>query len=560
MGYITEMTLGQISYSRLSSVLILLSFSAFFEMEKKLWGADQKYCSELLIRGLNPTAFLTESQVRAQFFTNNYDEKKVWADLKSPLFQQRQVGIDYIKKIVQEKGISTVVPAAQLRRHEHRLLEYLYGTQILFAGRVQRKRDIHNVPGVVMHPGNAAKLSESFRGEVNPHLGISKIYHSIDKWTEYKRAEAIMPGAMPKTVQAVDYLQSGVSELIWVREFLNELLSHPNRVLTHEENKVFNEKLSIALKDLFEATKTAFPPTEYPLGSFIKLTDEIQTGDEKKTIRSIDPLYMTWPNEFLSSFLKFRREERIRSRMSHSEIALELNDSNKRSVDMVSALVWKPESILFQEAVSIAKTELGYPMEFRFVFLEDELLKVFPRHTVEYLPDEIKKVEEFLKSYFSQIKSPLPLAGAGDLALLENGGYKIIEFNYGTEGGEFDASFSPIRSNQVTSVLLGHPTPLLQDLERAFWLSPLEQRQFLRRVMKSVIKYAPEELGIWFRDRYIQQWEMSPSIGNYELTVKNLKYIFEELFPRKDKKIKSEILRSANSYMKKKLLNLVGLD
>jgi hypothetical protein len=497
--------------------------------------AKEETCNVLLVRALSPSRFLKEVHQKVTPFNAEYDEFQAWQNLKEPIRFGRPLGLSYLRSKIQESGITTVVPGNPLNAKEIASLQYLYGTQVAFAGRkLKSDFDPIQLRGVVLHPGNAALLSEFYRGEINPQLGVGKIYRSLDKWKEYRFTENVQPGAMPKTYRMIDLSNTRFEENLF-----------------EMDEGTLRNKLDQALSRLFQAAESVFPVEKFPLGSLIKISDEVQTGDDKKLLRSTQIQKSKLINEAMQEFNRFRKLYNSTYFETTSESYLAMKDQGSRALHLMAALFLAPQKIMIQEAVPIAKTDLGYPQELRFVFMESEVLVGFPRHTIEYLPEALEQGMQWARNILIKVNPNLPLVGAMDLVRLENGEFRLIEWNFGTEGMELDAAYLPVRGNQVTSELIGETTPFLRDLEKMF-AEPVDvQKHFMEQVSASLVKYGKDEIAVWLKDRYLKEWLRNPTLSAYETTMQNLRFLFEKGY--KKGKLGLELITSSDLFMKKHL-------
>ncbi len=174
---------------------------------------------------------------------------------------------------------------------------------------------------------------------------------------------------------------------------------------------------------------------------------------------------------------------------------------------------------------------------FRVDFIDGESVFGKPRFTDEYLPDEVSEARALIDEFFRRSPEPFQyLSGGADVARLEDGTWRIIEFNTGGNSGTMQPGVWPIDSNLYTSQLLGEPTPLIRDLERKFAADLETQRAHLKSMKQekelwdknSLADLSLAELARWYRDRYLDEWRKAPTAENARLTLQRLEQLFRE--------------------------------
>jgi len=200
-----------------------------------------------------------------------------WSTLKDPQVHQRPRGLKALQKIIQESGLSVVVGGAAPKTPLDKDFDLLfYGPGALYTSKL-KPGEIRKVPGVVLHPGNIgheAQTLNSYRGDVNPHLGFAFLHplFSSSKQAEYILANTVWPGSMPRGLSYRDLetakTRAAFSRLEGSRARLNETL---DRLIQLKSDFPLFEKRSLV--DEVEAHLILFfeiVNREFPQGAFIK--------------------------------------------------------------------------------------------------------------------------------------------------------------------------------------------------------------------------------------------------------------------------------------------------
>src|SRR3990167_761773 len=137
--------------------------------------------------------------------TQKYDPWDDFKKMSEPYLGHRPHGISALR-LIAETGVTTVAPYEQPSSKKIRdAIAFLCGTCVVFVGDTLRQPpSFQTLPGLALHPGNAAKTAQFFRGDVNPHLGYGFLHAKLDKWEEFLLAEKVSPGLMPPLYRLSD--------------------------------------------------------------------------------------------------------------------------------------------------------------------------------------------------------------------------------------------------------------------------------------------------------------------------------------------------------------------
>jgi hypothetical protein len=478
-----------------------------------------------------------------------YDPEVDWQKVEEPFNGSRPRGIEALRTAIQLGGLTSVLPYTRPSSPRARkAIEFLYGSAVVYAGDYSDTTPRKNLRGVALHPGNTARTVNRVRGEINPHMGFERLHGSLDKWREYKFAESVQPGFMPATWLAAE-------SAFWQESGIADLVAAAKRGITEarEKHGSIEPLTKIVLGSLVQRFLDA-SGRGLPHGAFIKHSLGCATFDSQRLITSEKSRAAVLVPSFIESFNKIiaRAKDQGEKPLGEAEFwTLLLAESGHWPI-FVYDLVYNPTRIIVQEAIEIASTARGVPMEFRVDFIDGEPVLVCPRHSQEILPAEAKQAENALGDFFSA--APLSyryLSGGADVAITTEGKVRLIEFNFGAESGFME---NGVQANRYASILQGKPTPLIKSLRKIFYAPLAAQHAFLREVSNSVLAHPQvnDEIHVyeWLRDRYLQVWQTHPTPAKGRRVLERLAAIFS-VAPRRLAKATMDLYEDAKVYVEK---------
>lgn len=494
-------------------------------------------------------------------------EVTAWKKLKNPFLGTRPQGLKKIRQIIAKEGLFIFDEAASSTPFTSEQFFQLYGVRPIGSPNLNNNM----IPGVILHPSDtdrgADALNRGPRGSINPHLGWGNLHGLLDssKYIEYIVAEAIQPGIMAYTesyntlkrhqILSQQFLSAKESLLME----LNTLIKR-NKVSTAAERSELENRLTAILETFFIDLRKRFPE-----GAYIKNYGDFGTADLGTQITT----FTTPPRAIAAEFLRrFERAIKIagRNTVFTSDYFQRLMSENiwELGTAFYNRLLVRPQKILVQSRVNIAKTEMGFPMEFRVDFIDGEPIFSRARFGTEYMPDETKQAGEILKQFF--LKAPEPLkytAGGADVALLADGNWVIIEFNFGSASGTMNPHYFPVESNLAISFLQGKKTPFITNLDTVFigglgaQIAELKKLNHIRPLFwkgNGLADLSVAEVGRYFRDRHLENWALNPSKESGEQVLATIRSLFDDSKWRDQEDIQNLIVSSEN-FVARKLLS-----
>jgi len=486
-------------------------------------------------------AFLTKILENSfQTLSNNSSATGPNNFIVEPVNTIRKGGINSIRNLIKRDGLKVVVYKHKPRNsREEQRDRFFYGPNILYFHK--KAPSLIRVKGVVLHPsfiGDESLTYNSYRGDLNPHLGFANLNQilSRSKLYEYQMANAIWPDAIPQSKTYGEFLETvrDFDKVEYLRKKLaqkfNDLANEPNR-LSKNRAKLIDEA-TLFLELFFNLVNKNMPE-----GAFIKNYGESTTGDLGNQITTFSQNSRNYVLQFI---------ERLESHFkiyNHSFYSTDISTfiSNipfETGSKMLIKLLLNPNDLLIQKRVKIAKTNLGFPMEIRVDFLEGTAINSRPRYTHEYLRPQMNEAEKFLNQFFKRAPTELRmLSGGADLVKLESGQWVFMEFNVGSGSGSIKSEVFPIDTNIFLTRLQDHPTPLIQWLESTFRAGIDAQKKLLLKAgvekeqwhKESIDDISLAEFAKYFRDRYLDEWSSNPTRENGIQTLLSIKTLFEDL-------------------------------
>jgi hypothetical protein len=192
------------------------------------------------------------------------------------------------------------------------------------------------------------------------------------------------------------------------------------------------------------------------------------------------------------------------------------------SVHLVNGLLYSPNEVMAQEKLNIAKTRDRLRAEVRVDFTKFGPINAVLRWSYDVGLDYQKNAMDFFKKFWARVPpEQRMISGGADIAILEDGSVKIIEFNVGNESDYMSPQEVPITANIFISRLLGEPTPLIQKLELLVMANERAQVQYLSTTRTQLKHYLDRDKTIddvdladviqYLRDRMIQNWISDPN-------------------------------------------------
>jgi acyl-CoA reductase-like NAD-dependent aldehyde dehydrogenase len=457
--------------------------------------------------------------------------------LEEPERTLRPHGLKAIREAIARGGLHRVVEGAAPRTSLDKDRDALfYGDDVLYTVDARGEK-IRHVPGVVLHPSwinRDISMLNSYRGELNPHLGFAFLHPLLftNRKAEFALADAIWPGSMPRSLAYHDVKKADTNGELEAGRLL--ILKRIDGVIEQRREMSLAERAELTsviekhLERFFDLTNRVFPQ-----GAFIKNFSESTTGDLGNQITSFSQNAHNYALQFVERFSKMSGAMK-ESLGSDESRALMTSGFYETGSKMVTKLLTNPNELLIQERVKIAKTDLGFPVEIRVDFVDGEPVHSRGRYTHEYLGPEMKEAEEVLRRFFARAPEPVQLlAGGADLARLEDGRWIFIEFNFGANSGTLQPNLFPIESNLFLSKLKGRNTPLITQLEAAFSGGVGAQRAYLTGIKAETDKWykasiddmSLAEVSRYFRDRYLSEWLKNPTAASAQVTLNKIRHM-----------------------------------
>lgn len=511
---------------------------------------DLAALEEIAARGMNPDGF-------------GDPDLRGWKGLSRPFFGSRPRGIAALRERINREGLYTVVSySAPASRKERLQNDILYGGRVVYAGDTVPPGKIIE-RGVALHlPGKShpTVAFNAFKAAVNPYLGYGYLHAILSsKLTEYRFAEAVSPGAMPAGRSYEDFARASLlpdhfgPRRLALKEELDRIARQGS--ITDVEEASLREKLARLADEFLSATERAFPG-----GAFVKNFGEFLTGDYETQIMSFDHDASAMAGEFVARLRVALKKNGTPGGFADPKLQARFKRAyHNTGAKFLNTLLVSPERLLVQKKERIAKTAAGKNLEVRVEFIDGEPLAALNRYGDEYLGEELDEAMAALGRFFARAPEPFRyLAGAADLAKLEDGRWVIIEFNFGNESGTLEPRIAPLGSNMTRSVLLGRPTPLIARFETAFQKGLPAQKRLLRSLrakdwgfLSSLDDLPLPDAAEWFRNRHLSRWRENPTRENAERTLGDLRKLFDGL-DAKNKNILPGLLKGAEDYIRVK--------
>jgi len=191
-------------------------------------------------------------------------------------------------------------------------------------------------------------------------------------------------------------------------------------------------------------------------------------------------------------------------------------------VGLVASLLEHPEHVLIQQKLPIKRTGQNNLMEFRVDVIEGHVGNSSFRYGMEFYPHESEGAAEFVRGFLKKVNGPHRyLSASMDVAMLNDGSYRIIETNTGTDGASVDPALYSYEANVLYSNVLGRRTPMLQEWDKIYRAGLDAQANHLRKLpsrekdtVSSPEEVADSDFMLMLRARYAEEWAKQPTWAN----------------------------------------------
>jgi hypothetical protein len=469
----------------------------------------------------NPLRKLIEDKVTHQ--AQNYFKLINLSLPKNPI---RSTGIDFIRESLKiyplEIVKKTYEPVTEIMKNER---EKLFGAKIYYFDQFS-KGPLINQPSTPIFDktflhlfGQSDMDILKVKGKIHLTEGPSqKILKELySKVNEYLFSHAIDNEVMALSFN-YDLLKNDP-------DFYQKIVPLRNKILNLFRSRVdVSLELKSHLKNFFDLVQKVFPR-----GAYIKNYDELTTGDLGNQITSFHYNLDLLVDQFRQCQLNFNTYYRYFNPQIFKYSFLKENFPRSyydTACKFIIKLLFDPSDLLIQERLKVAKTPMEVNLEFRIDFVDSESVNIRPRYTYEYLgnpqqenslPSDAKK---FLNGFFNKLKQVNPnwglLSGGADVVKLENGEWKIIEFNFGGNSGSMYAGVYPVYANEFMSNLSGVDTALIKEFKNIKNESLENQRNFIAKFQvveelwykPSYDKISRTEIVRYLRDLYLDEWSL----------------------------------------------------
>jgi hypothetical protein len=513
-----------------------------------------------------------------------------WRQLNGSEGSTRPRGLEALRELGRAQGFWRVVEGAAPRTEaDARKDELFFGPQRLYTnGQVQSSRPEEGdrgVPesttprahaafvesgrfrrGVVMHPtfiDADVRVFNSWRGDANPLMGVGYLNPVLfsSKAREYAVAQAVWLGSMPRSVEFKDLATVARDpEIQRLRKSVSARLQSLSgtRVGVGERAELLTQ-----VEQLLQKTFNGIN-REFPHGAFVKNFNEFTTGDLGNQITT----YSQNERNYARQFITWATSDSASGRPGSSRwLRSAQGQTYETGTKMIAKFLVKPEDLLIQQRVVLAKTPMGMPVEIRVDFIDGEAVHARPRYTHEYLGREIREAQEVLNQFFARAPESLRrMAGGADLAKLEDGRWMFMEFNFGSNSGTLAPELFPIEANLWLSRLRGEPTLLVRELELARGAGVDGMRAYLSRLRqhrdiwqkRDISEMSRTEVAKYFRDRALDQWMARPTRESGEAALTEFRRVIEGLYEPGNRELELLLLGMKNAVRSRLAEDVVG--
>lgn len=392
--------------------------------------------------------------------------------------------------------------------------------------------------GVVLHPtfiDADVRVFNAWRGDANPLMGVGYLNPVLfsSKAREYAVAQAVWPGSMPRSVEFKDL--AAVARDPEIQRLREAVLTRLQALSSSRVGVGERAELLTQVEQLLQRTFAGIN-REFPHGAFVKNFNEFTTGDLGNQITT----YSQNERNYARQFITWATSDSASGRPGSSRwLQSAQGQTYETGTKMIAKFLVKPEDLLIQQRVVLAKTPMGMPVEIRVDFIDGEAVHARPRYTHEYLGREMREAQEVLNQFFARAPESLRrMAGGADLAKLEDGRWMFMEFNFGSNSGTLSPELFPIEANLWMSRLRGEPTLLVRELESARGAGVDGMRAYLSRLRqhrdiwqkRDISEMSRTEVAKYFRDRALDQWMARPTRESGEAAIADFRRVIEGLY------------------------------
>ncbi len=363
--------------------------------------------------------------------------------------------------------------------YEDKLLQYNYGTKVLYAENV--KNGPIQVDGVVWH--SDPEEAKAFLGTRNPTLGSPELYELIgnNKWEEAKALMAVSRD--PNTGVRKMINGQAVEDVVPFTENMANVLSEIHQKIVNRMQGRLQTSLAITsitevprhLQEEYLQLVSEELKARYPQGFFVKPVDGF----------SGEGTFLSEKLDFFKALTGFERDiepQAAKLRIEgydESYIHLDLKKKPFYSGKNVKQLMTDPSKMIIQEKLR--------PVLSNYVRVRDEFITRFEEYRVHIvegrvlkggtlrrfenyrsiIPGENAEVEAFAQSVIDRLSKQYRKMNFGlDVMRVEGGGFRVIEMNPGGESGFLYPEMEYWVSQVLASHYRGKPTPFLRDFEK----------------------------------------------------------------------------------------------
>jgi len=391
------------------------------------------------------------------------------------------------------------------REKRIQLLEDAYGAKLFIMkdeGPTPKKPK--KVPGVVFH--DSIYDRKYVVGDINPQLDSNRMIKKInkqyglkdidEKWDEYNFLKQFVPEMVPPEMHlASDYTQP-------VKPNERESAKEKLKVLIKKyESESAGELIELAKKndeDLIRLLTIQDRINNAPgMGrSILKIRNANHSeGKLPKTDKDWGDLYL--------HYLQVAKPQ-INDETSAEDL-LHIPHASGRVLDFM--LGKEPQSVIVQHMVKI-KREVRVHIMNSHIIDGASFLRFYQLN--EYLqPEELQKIQETLEKYLlapARAKGFNHICASPDVAILEDGTIKILDFNDGNYSGYLQPTEDLFTTNLLAEKISGNRTKFLKEFDE-FAALPLGQKKIdaLRHLTQKYEMFLTGDVGQAFWDRIGKQ-------------------------------------------------------
>lgn len=441
----------------------------------------------------------TESNAQA-----SKEKDSSWEKIQYPYWT-----LPALQKIAQEKGLAIV--GTVYNKEQAQDFAKLYGIPIL--DKEKRK----NFRGVVLDVTDVGiELNKPFvKGSANPLVGQPSLIKQFgSKYEELRLARAVDPSVMPGVLTFSEVVSgTHLVNFNQARDFLIKKLQLASQDKSIILDPAFENDLYSCIDQFLKTVRQKFP-----VGAFIKNYGEFASGDAGNSVTTFGSSPQQIAREFILWFNQARKTFKTK-KYTDEEFQKFLNDPLfANATRFVNTLLVKPNQLLINERIELAKTLLGSPMEFRVDFFQGQVVGVRIRYGNEFYLVEAQEARDVFNAFMK--KAPLAiqtLSGGADVAKTRDGRWVIFEFNFGSSSGTLAPEYYPFEANAIFSSLQRKNTWFMDFALAVAAKSTAEQKDFIRSLenekpvwWKNKIEYISQvEWARWLIEQRLKNWNAS---------------------------------------------------